>query len=544
VATMVPASIQYRGSEAEVKLYAALASALPNEWTVLHHVQWLQKRPGRDTPDGETDFVLIHPERGALILEVKGGRVRYDSASGQWFTSGTGPADVQIHDPVEQARDSTYALHRYVRALPAWPQRWGPFAYAVCFPDGTLTGNPLPHVQPEIVVDASDLVSGETLAARIEAVLKWWPRDRAEPGRRGAEMLIQALAHDIEIRPMLSIQVDAVDREIIRLSSRQYGVLQMLSAYRCVIVSGPAGSGKTLVAVEKARRLAALGFKTLLTCFNRPLADYLHDSLKGLSGLDVYSVHQLSRAMALQAGIRLPIGDPTPAWWDRVIALLEPATSKLGSRYDAIVVDEAQDFAEEWWLPLLLTLNDPDHGVLYVFYDSNQAIYGRPQGLPQGLMEARLWENFRNSRPIFDTVMAYYRNPEAMECAGPEGPPVEVQEVPRHELRRELSKVLHRLVHVERLSPRDLVVLTPFNVDRSEVRGQVGAFRLTPTPGGGNDVLLSSIYRFKGLDAKAVVIVEVTRREDLEGLRLMYVACSRARSLLVVMFTPPPGGGR
>lgn len=172
-----------------------------------------------------------------------------------------------------------------MRALPAGPQRWGPFAYVVCFPDGNLTGNPLPHVQPEIVLDARDLVSGETLAARIEAVLKWWPRDRAEPGRRGAEMLIQALAHDIEIRPMLSIQVDAVDREIIRLSSRQYGVLQMLSAYRRVIVSGPAGSGKTLVAVEKARRLDGLGFKTLLTCFNRPLADYLRCAQRGLGSI-------------------------------------------------------------------------------------------------------------------------------------------------------------------------------------------------------------------------------------------------------------------
>jgi superfamily I DNA/RNA helicase len=350
-------------------------------------------------------------------------------------------------------------------------------------------------------------------------------------------MLINALAHDIEIRPLLSAQVEAADQEIIRLSPRQYGVLQMLSSYRRVIVSGPAGSGKTLVAVEKARRLATLGFRTLLTCFNRPLADYLRDSLRGISGLDVFSFHQLSRAMALQAGLRLPIGDPTSAWWDQVAGLLEPATSKLGARYDAIVVDEGQDFAEAWWLPLLLTLNDPDHGVLYVFYDSNQAIYGRPQGLPQGLMEARLWENFRNSHPIFDTVMSYYRNPESMECAGPEGPPVEIQSVARHELRRELSKILHRLIQVERLLPRDLVVLTPFNVDRSEVRGQVGAFRLTPTPVGGNDVLLSSVYRFKGLDAKAVVIVEVIQRDDLEGMKLMYVACSRARSLLVVLFT-------
>ena len=118
---MVPASIQYKSSEAEAKVFAALARSLPVGWTVLHHVQWLQKRPGRDTPDGETDFVVIHPVHGALILEVKGGRVRYDSASGQWFTSGTGLGDVLIKDPVGQARDSTYALHRYVRAIPAWP---------------------------------------------------------------------------------------------------------------------------------------------------------------------------------------------------------------------------------------------------------------------------------------------------------------------------------------------------------------------------------------------------------------------------------------
>src|SRR5450759_2655653 len=108
---MVPASIQYKSSEAEAKVFAALARSLPVGWTVLHHVQWLQKRPGRDTPDGETDFVVIHPVHGALILEVKGGRISYDASSGRWLTSGTGADDVHIADPVTQARHSTYALH-------------------------------------------------------------------------------------------------------------------------------------------------------------------------------------------------------------------------------------------------------------------------------------------------------------------------------------------------------------------------------------------------------------------------------------------------
>jgi len=117
--------MQDRRSAAEVKMFAALGRALSADWTVLHHVQWLQKRPGRDTPDGEADFVIVHPDKGALVLEIKGGRIRYEAASGQWFTSGTGPEGVKIHDPVGQARDSTYALHRFARSLPGWPQRWG-----------------------------------------------------------------------------------------------------------------------------------------------------------------------------------------------------------------------------------------------------------------------------------------------------------------------------------------------------------------------------------------------------------------------------------
>jgi Nuclease-related domain/AAA domain/UvrD-like helicase C-terminal domain len=537
MARMVPSPIHRRDSEAEVKVYAALERALPADWTVLHHVQWLQKRPGRDTPDGETDFVIVHPEKGALILEVKGGRVRYEAATGTWFTSGHSASDVQIADPIGQARDSTYALHRYLRSLPGWPQRWGPFAYAVCFPDGILAGMPLPHVQPEIVADARDFAQDAAVLGKIERVLAWWPRDRAEAGRRGAEMLVGALAHDIQMNQPLALRVEAADQQIIRLSERQFGVLQMLSGQRRVAVSGPAGSGKTIIAAEKASRLARTGFRTLLTCFNRPLADHLRDWLTGVPNLEVQSFHQLSRSMAIRAKLPLPPGDATSAWWNRVAGLLEPATLKLGAQYDAIVVDEAQDFDEAWWLPLMLTLADPDHGILYVFYDSNQAIYGRPQGLPDGLTDARLWENFRNSKPIFEAVMGYYRNDEAIECLGPDGPPVEIQTCGRAELRRELSRVLHRLVQTERLAPADIVVLTPSNVDRSAVGGQVGAYRLTPTPRGGNDVLLSSIFRFKGLDAKAVVVVEVNRREDVEATKVMYVACSRARSLLVLMFS-------
>ena len=98
-----------------------------------------------------------------------------------------------------------------------------------------------------------------------------------------------------------------------------------------------------------------------------------------------------------------------PAFWDEQLPeYLGQAVDRLGARFDALVVDEAQDFEESWWLPLQMLLRDPDQGVIYVFYDDNQAIYRRPGGLPDGLVSARLTENWRNTSPIFDAVMGFY----------------------------------------------------------------------------------------------------------------------------------------
>lgn len=234
------------------------------------------------------------------------------------------------------------------------------------------------------------------------------------------------------------------------------------------------------------------------------------------------------------------------AFWDTAVPrAFERAVERLGPRYDALIVDEAQDLAADWWVPLQLLLEDPDRGILYAFYDDNQAIYRRPEGLPDGLLDFRLNEVWRNTTQIFAAVTAYYRG-EELACLGPAGPEVDVRAVEPERLRDELSRVLHRLAAEEDLDPRDIVVLTPHAPRHSAVAGRVGAFVLTEEPRGGRDVLLSSIHRFKGLDAPAVVVCEVDRFREQEFTRNMYVACSRARALLVVLFTDghddlPPG---
>jgi hypothetical protein len=318
---------------------------------------------------------------------VKGGRVGYDSGTAQWTSRDRLGEVHDIRDPFTQAKDSAYSLLEFAKNLPSWPRAWGPIGHAVCFPDGRFDARPLPHTPRDIVIDEEDLLSSNGIARAIDASFAVFADDRFKPDERGVDLLADALAHDIEIRQPLSLALAEAEREIVRLSEQQYGIVNTLAGSRRVEVAGPAGSGKTLIALQKALRLTGTGMKVLLTCFNRPLAEYLRSlpAVVNVPDLDIMNYHQLCGRLAYEAGIRIH-GDPEAATtYADLPETLASAVDLLGPRYDAIIADEGQDFDEAWWLPLTMLLKEPDLGILYVFYDDNQALYSRPSGLPDGL---------------------------------------------------------------------------------------------------------------------------------------------------------------
>ena len=175
----------------------------------------------------------------------------------------------------------------------------------------------------------------------------------------------------------------------------------------------------------------------------------------------------------------------------------------------------------------------PYDGLLWVFYDDNQALYQRPRGLPDGMDSQPLFESWRNSRQIFDETMQYYdgrvgrmprpRRPRRRvrlgERAGTEG--IEPGASPSGE-RAKCAASGH---------PRAVTARSqPFNGP-----GEVGAFRLGASPTRGNDIRLSSIKRFLGLEAKVVVLCELPPSTHPDFRSLMYVGLSRARAHLVVI---------
>ena len=535
------------GRQAERRVYDALR-ALPDPFIIFYGVHWLS-RTKAGMRDGEADFVIAHPEKGVLVLEVKGGGIEFDAAVGQWFSVDRAGRRHRIKDPVIQARASKHALLEKLKEMPDWRKDWITMGHGIVFPDVVVkTVRLRPDLSRAIVVDRSDLSNPVEAISRI---FDFWQKgdDRASgPGLDGMKVITKLLARSFKLRTLLGVELQHEDARIIELTEGQMRVLDMLSEYRRAAIQGCAGSGKTMLAMEKARRLAEEGFDVLLTCFNVPLAQYLAQRVP--KGVTVYNFHRLCEVLAEKAGLGLqpPSEDADDAlkrtYFDVSLpeGLLE-AVDVLGPQFDAIIVDEGQDFDDDWWLGLESLLRDPEHGVFYVFFDDNQNLYRDENRIP-GIIDIppiRLYENCRNTRSIHELVVRFHPDGERIRNRGPVGrKPLWIPYDSNEDMLKLVRRALHRLINEEGVAPSDIVILTPKAERRSKFVGdmRLGNFTLSRTPPsewpeGANWIWVTSIYKFKGLERRVVFIVEL--EPWLRNLQtLLYVGCSRARTHLLL----------
>jgi superfamily I DNA/RNA helicase len=419
-----------------------------------------------------------------------------------------------------------------------------PMGHAVAFPQCERPRQALTAALPrEVVISAGDLNAIQT---KVEKVFRYWKQEVPSPkwGWPGVRLLEHLLAPRWELSSPLGLSLEGQDGEILRLSEQQFHVLNQLARCRRVVISGGAGTGKTVLALEEARRLAQEGFPTLLTCFNRPLADYLRQAARGIENLDVSNFHQLCLDYAQKAGMVLPSPqspiETSKFFMEQLPEALLQALRKVEKRYRAIVVDEGQDFQDEYWIPLQCCLERPDDDILFIFHDENQQIYAPGANHPAGLVEFELVDNFRNTRQVFEAAQPYYRG-LAVPC-GPDGQSVERIELGSlDDLPRFLEEVLVRLIE-ERIAPHDIVVLTGISRERSRLGklDHVGRVRLSHGDNYENGtILVETIRRFKGLDRRVVVLVELDEINPADAQTLRYIGFTRARTHLVVLESQP-----
>jgi hypothetical protein len=521
-------------SAAERKLYEAFLEQLDEEYVVFHSVDWVLA--GQE--QGEADFVVAHPEDGLLVIEAKGGRLSYDPRTRRWSQTGRDGTHRLGEDPFHQAEDEMRSLVHILESQPGW-DRWKPsYGWAVAFPDGTYDESAHPGAPVEHAIDRGDM---DRLDARIREIQRSFRKPGRRFGAEGIDALSFALGHRIEIRAPLRLRFDEEDRTIVELTQEQSFIRAWVVHRRRAAVTGPAGCGKTMLAIEVAIHLAAKGNDVLLTCFNKGLVGHLRRSTDSVSGLRVANFHTLCVDLAREAGIAVPEptgGDDRELYDHRLPELLEEAARRLGPRFDVIVVDEAQDFRPWWWAALLSLHRDPDEGMLYLFADDNQNLYGGGD-LPIAEEDRLppLPANLRNTRRIHEFVSVFYDADRKPAGRGPQGTPVQVLDyTDEASLERLVGLVVTNLVQAEGVPLEDIVLLTPAGRGKSILRslGRVGDVELTDEPVEGK-LLWSSVHAFKGLERPVVILAELGERHEEDVDRYLYVGGSRARNHLIVV---------
>jgi hypothetical protein len=348
----------------------------------------------------------------------------------------------------------------------------------------------------------------------------------------------------------------------VRLTRDQERTLQGLHAMDRVHVAGTAGSGKTMLALAKAHDFAERERKPILVlCFNRMLAEYLRDTIRvearGL--ITVQHYHGLCKSMcetreARAAGIRFsPPTEGAPEadnfWRTEAPTLLERAIDVVPTRYAAIIVDEAQDFLPNWWLSIELLNERDEDGALYVFYDPHQNVHLReqPLTLPDIVTRYQLPTNCRNTRAIATACgcVLGIRAGIPVRDDAPEGTSPRVQVAKDGARQRTLCELqLAEWISKGRLRPNQVAILAPWRQPRTSL-SDARALRGIPLTNdlkawrNGEAVLVESIKRFKGLEADALVLIDIPMPNSIASFTLadLYVACSRGKHLVSVLTT-------
>lgn len=534
-------------SEAERILFTVIERELSDDWIVLHSlglVIHLSK------PWAEIDFVLIGPP-GVMCLEVKGGRVA--RRDGLWvFTDRHGKETTKSEGPFEQVGKASSALWDYLRHQ-FEPVSGSMLGYGVLTPD--IRFQPVePDVLREVVYDAADV--GNPFGEYISRLTGYWgdriaEQRRRRPGQldsRAREALLNLLRPDFDARLSLRARADIINREMVRLTSEQFRVVDGLIDNERAMVIGGAGTGKTLLAVEEARRQAHEGRSVLLTCFSRRLSEVLAGHLRDETGVAVVNFHRFMVRTVEAAGLASRLRNASTEDLMSVDypelcyeALVEASTPP----FDTLIIDEAQDLLRDLYLDVFdaALAGGLNRGRWRMFYDPRQdAFQGiQPSGMIRvrniGPAQFRLTVNCRNTAPIATAIglLAGYEPDETLTIEGPEvivkwsSSPAAIPRMVDAAVRELLSGGL---------SSDEIVILSPSRLSGSSMAHQsrVGGLPLLDDEEAARTrgVRFHTVRGFKGLESAAILLVDVPDLRERESLLTAYLGGSRARTFLYV----------
>ncbi len=525
-----PESITNNGE----RLFYGAAAQLPDDYTVLYSYKFRSEDDEFDSIR-EADFIIVHPSFGYVVVEVKQGDVSFNN--GIWYEYKNGSYQPMRDNPEEQAIRAMYAvLDAYKRET---GQAYFPLAirYALCFPEcGHITGS-LPQTLKE-----GGIWTFRDLDNLAERIAELFAGRAVERNDKAAKILIEkVLAPSFTVFSTLEDKIKMFNLTAERiLTEEQNRILDETEEDRQKIFYGAAGTGKTFVAMEKARRLARQGNRVLLTCFNKNLL-HLFKKHCSMPGITAKNFHDFVLGTLRAEGVFT--GDVPQ---DEIDRFFRHDLPELGMEYflslpeerkfDGIIIDEGQDFYEEWLLCLEAALKE--NGYFYIFVDPNQNIFGvDSQALKKyPVSKHRLTVNLRNTEQINNLMGSLIgKKTPRVKLVG--GLPVAFFAWnDADEEKRLIQREAGRLVS-QGLRPERITILSPHRKSNSSLAG-VEKIREWPLISledtGQNGIRFATVRSYKGLEADVVFLIGVIEGSPACTIEDIYVGISRARYLLYI----------
>ena len=506
-------------------IFDALAS-LSEDYYVFHSFRITDTREGI-FHESETDFVILNRTKGVICLEAKAGQVRYEN--GCWLY-GSG---IPMHNggPFNQASANKYKLMRYISdSNMAFVLEKCKFFHAVWFPsvsNDRLRSMTLPSEGDKTLVLTKEALSDpEEFIDRVYA-LELPSRVQTNLSEFECKRLVREIfCPQFNVFPSASFEADLKKIVFHRLLDEQAGILDFLDEQLTAAVNGAAGTGKTMIAVEKARRHAAFGEKVLFLCFNTQLKDYLENNY-AREFVSYYTI----------AGFACKICNTARPDYKELKSKLEDYYISGSFPYKHVIIDEGQDFGseaiEETDIIQLIhdIIVDTDQGgTFYVFYDRLQLIQARemPKFISDLDCRLTLYRNCRNTENIAVTSLRPIteRKPRVFDGAV-KGAPAKLHFCDSVQSEHERIDVI-----IDELAAdgyRDIVILTCKTEATSVLSNSVKGGRYR------NKYLFTTCRKFKGLEADVVVLVDVDKTTfEQDNVLLFYVGTSRARIKLEI----------
>ena len=528
-----------------------------DDWIVLHSLGIANHKK---VIHGEVDFFVIAPSLGIFALEVKGGRVK--RSGGLWsFTDRYGHTDIKNRSPFDQAWEGIYSIkdsialhvddqHNYLKNIV--------FGIGVMFPDIEYASVGADEA-PWQVFDYRDGSNVQAFVERIAigakerwTVVKGVPETRNYPTKDDALYLLSILRGDFDFVPPLNLQIKHANDDLIRLTKEQYLCIDQLDENPRCLIKGAAGTGKTLLAVEEAKKAVAKGERTAIFCYNQLLgkwlSDYFQNQPSNVRPSYVGTIHKYMSEILKKQRIPLRNVEKNDRYYETLLPGFAIEILKVtGADFDRIIIDEAQDIIKPTYLSLLdvCLSNGLSKGKWMMFGDLCMQSIFSPTGSEEGFIELleerstfiryRLSINCRNTQCICEEIKTVTGVDNSNNrIKGVNGPPVQyVTYKDVEEEKKKIEEVL-RVLADNHVQLGDITILSPRRRENSVVNHfneiEVVDFELPKA----EKITFSTIHSFKGLENKVIILTDI---ENLYDKKLMYVGLSRATTLLYVIET-------